>query len=82
MQKELPNGQTNRWLAGGELRWAIVGRRHASPVGTRCSAAPLSRVRLTCGAVGLKLTWATVPLGRAQIIKPNVFSIFQTNLNL
>jgi hypothetical protein len=28
------------------------------------------------------MTRATVPPGRAQIIKPNVFSIFQTDSNL
>jgi hypothetical protein len=42
----------------------------------------LSQVRLARGVVGLKLTRGTVPLGRAQIIRPNIFSIFQTDMNL
>jgi hypothetical protein len=124
MQKKLPNGQANRWLAGGERRsvsprhwgrysdreasfgwlfpsywrrreregvvpvpyigdgWPTVGRRLAGLAGTWHSTAPLSRVRLAHGAVGLKPTRATIPPGRAKIIKPNIFSIFQTDLNL
>jgi hypothetical protein len=39
-------------------------------------------VGLTHGAVCLKLTWATVPPGRTQFIKPNTFFIFQIDLNL
>jgi hypothetical protein len=55
---------------------ATADRRLASPVGTRRSVAPLSWVRLARGTVGLKPAWATIPPGRFQIIKPNVFFLF------
>jgi hypothetical protein len=60
----------------------IGGGEREGVVGTQCNASTLSRVRLTCGMIGLKPTRATVPPGWTQIIKPNVFSIFQTDPNL
>jgi hypothetical protein len=46
----------------------VLGQR---AIGTH--QVPLFPVRLARGAVGLKLTRATVALGRAQFFTPNVF---------
>jgi hypothetical protein len=62
-----------RELGGGPLELVsdtgVVTSRRA--IGVR--QVPIFLVGLTCGVVGLKLTRATVSLGRAQFFKPNFF---------
>jgi hypothetical protein len=70
------SGQMSPFIGEGERERGDRGPTRRRQMGDGLSVhrepvtvpATLHPVGLTCGAIGLKLTWATVPPGRAQFI--------------